>query len=94
MCSLILAISALEKSVKFPFFQRPSSVFCLVSFYPQSSDHFCYSSIHVFLRDCAHEPRCSRGFLNIYFGPSCPAPEMNSCTMRHGEIHFFIVYMH
>ena len=29
--------------------------------------------------------RCSRGFL-IYFGPSCPASEMNSYTMRNGEI--------
>ena len=29
--------------------------------------------------------RCSRGFL-IYFGPSCPASELNSYTIRHGEI--------
>ena len=76
MCSLILAVSAWEKSVKFPFFQGPSSVFCLVPFYSQSSDHFCYSSIHVFLRDCAHDPRCSRGFLNIFWAKlSCTRDE-------------------
>ena len=32
--------------------------------------------------------RCSRGFFLYILGSSCPAPKMNSYTMRHGEISY------
>ena len=47
LCAVSYMPSQLErKASNFPFFQQPSSVFCLVLFYPQSSDHFCYSNIY------------------------------------------------
>ena len=88
MCRLILAFSAREESVV--VFQQPShSVRFLVPFFPQSSVQF--GEIAVFSSVCSCENahmslRCSRGSFFIFFVPSCPAPKMNSYTMRHGEI--------
>ena len=66
------------------------SVFLLVPFFLQTSIQFCWNSCFSSVCSCENSHmslRCWRGFFYIYIlGSSCPAPKMNSYTMRHGEI--------
>ena len=75
------------------FFYFLSAHFCflLVPFFLQTSIQFCWNSCFSSVCSCknAHMSlRCSRGFFLYIFGSSCPAPKINSYTMRHGEISY------
>ena len=89
LCAVYISRLCLRGALNFTFFSDHLPFFAyFLPYYPRSSDHFCYSSISLYM--CSGETAhmslcCSRGFL-IYFGPSCPASELNSYTMQHGEI--------
>ena len=87
LCSVYISRLCLRGALNFPFFSATSFHFLLiVPFYPRLTIFVIALAVYMCSGKTSHMSlRCSRGFL-IYFGPSCPASELNSYTMRHGSV--------